>query len=107
MGAQQTLTGVGLFADLDPAERDKVAKRCRWRRYAAGEQIIGYADQSAEVYFFVEGEARVTFFTKAGKQVTFRDVPTGGFVGEMAAIDGEARSASVGTLTDASVASTT
>ena len=105
MGAQHSLAGVGLFGDLAEKDRDAVAKRCRWRQYAAGEQMIGYADRTTDVHFFVAGSARVTFFTKAGKQITFRDVPPGGFVGELAAIDGEARSAAVVTLSDALVAS--
>ena len=102
--AKQSLAGVGLFAGLTDDQRAAVAKRCRWRKYCVGEEVIGYADHTTDLFFVATGSARVTFFTKAGKQISFRDVCAGEFIGELAAIDGQTRSASVVALTDSLLA---
>jgi CRP-like cAMP-binding protein len=49
----------------------------------------------------------VTVYSAAGRQVTFRDLATGEFFGDIAAIDGEPRSADVVALESALVASMT
>lgn len=84
--ADQSLAGVILFDGLSAPDRDTLAKRCRWRRYACGQHMISHHDASIDVYFVASGAMRATFFTKAGKQVTFRDVTPGGFFGELAAV---------------------
>lgn len=64
----------------------------------AGELIIGHRDQSRDVLFLLDGLARVSVYSLAGRQVSFRDIRPGDVVGELSAIDGKARSASVESL---------
>jgi len=101
----RSLSGIGLFRELSAPALAEIERRCRWRTFEAGEQIISHEDASDEVCFLVDGNARVVIYSAAGKAVTFRDVGPGGLFGELAAIDGKPRSASIEALGPCLVAS--
>ncbi|AWK86890.1 Crp/Fnr family transcriptional regulator [Azospirillum thermophilum] len=104
--AAGSLDGIGLLAPLPAGERAAVARRCRWRRFHAGEQIIGHGDgepERADVAFVVEGRVRVVSHSAGGREISFDDMEAGGFVGEMAALDGLPRSASVVAVAEGTV----
>ena len=96
---EYTLSRVQFFEGLSARDLESLAKGCRWRRYTAGQQIIGHQDDTSDVYFVVSGSVRVIIYSASGKEVMFRDLGPGKIVGELSAIDGEARSASVIALT--------
>lgn len=99
------LRSVHLFNGL-PAERlDALAQACRWRSLPAGRMLVQRAERESDVHFVIDGELRVTIFALNGRQLTFREVVAGGHFGELAAIDGEPRSADVLTLRPSVVAS--
>lgn len=52
----------------------------------------------------VKGKVRVVNYSLSGREITFDDVGDGKYFGEMAAIDGEPRSASIMALTECMVA---
>jgi CRP/FNR family transcriptional regulator, cyclic AMP receptor protein len=89
------LRSIAFFRDLDHAGFAAVSAACRPRRYAARELIIGHKDESFDVLFLLSGLARVSIYAPTGRQVSFRDIRPGAIFGELAAIDGRARSASV------------
>lgn len=91
----QTLAGISLFRALPPTQRQALERRCRWRSYAEGEQIIDRETDTQDVFFVVSGLARVVNYSPAGREVSFDDIAPGGVFGELAAIDGRPRSASV------------
>ncbi len=101
----ETLKKIEIFADLPQRELEAVSQRCSWRRYAAGEQILGHLDDSKDVYFVVEGKVRATVYSLTGKEVPFRDIAAGEVFGEYAAIDGQPRAANVEALEDSLIAS--
>ncbi len=101
----QSLSGIEIFRSLPPSDLDELAKRCRWRRYAAGGEVVSHRDESRDVFFIAKGEVHVTICSLAGKQVTFADFGDGEMFGEFAAIDGQPRAASVVALTDSLIAS--
>lgn len=103
----QSLAGVTIFTDLSPRALDDVARHCRWRRYAPEQQIVGYLDDTRDVFFVVDGLVRVVNFSLSGKAVTFAEIGKGKVFGEYAAIDGGPRSANVVALTDCLIASMT
>lgn len=92
------LKKIGLLSDLSEADLAALAPRCRWKSATGGELIIGHRDQSRDVLFLLTGLARVNVYSLAGRQVSFRDIRPGDVVGELSAIDGKARSASVESL---------
>lgn len=89
------LARIPLFADLSPAERAAIARQCRWRRFDPHEQIIDRQSESRDVFFVISGRVRVIIYSVSGREVTLDDLVCGDFFGELAAIDGNPRSASV------------
>ncbi|MCC7274033.1 MAG: Crp/Fnr family transcriptional regulator [Alphaproteobacteria bacterium] len=101
----QSLDSVELLASLSPDDRAQIARRCTWRRHAAHEQIIDSASDSRDVLFVTGGKVRIVNFSASGREVSLDDVGPGGFFGELAAIDGASRSATVVALEDTILAS--
>jgi CRP-like cAMP-binding protein len=101
------LRGVKLVADVPTASLEALAQQCRWRRVPAGQRVISRDAQDHDVYLIVGGRLRITAFSAAGRQVTYRDIATGDWFGDLAAIDGRGRSADVDALEDSLLASMT
>lgn len=89
---------IALLSGLGDGDLAALVPRCRWRSAAGGELIIGHMDQSRDVLFLLTGMARVDVYSPSGRQVSFRDVRPGEAIGELSAIDGAPRSASVESL---------
>ncbi len=91
----RALSKIEPFVGLDDESLKQVASSCRFERYEAKRQIIAYQDDSADVFFIVSGVVRVVIHSLSGKEISYRDLEGGEMFGELAAIDGEQRSASV------------
>jgi len=100
-----TLRDIRLLSELDNDEIAVVEKSCRWRSYGAGEQVIDQHSDSRDIFFVTDGRVRVVNYSLSGREITFDDLEPGSHFGELAAIDGLPRSASVMTLNDARIAS--
>ena len=94
-----------ILAKLSPAALERVAQSCVWRQYKLGEQVLSYEDTSTDVSFLLEGKARAIIYSLEGKAVIFTDLKSGSVFGEIAAIDREARSASIEALEPCTIAS--
>lgn len=92
---RRSIARVKLFSDLDSDERKALERDCSWRRYRAGERVFERGSQSSEVFFVVEGTVNIVSFSPTGREITFAELGAGETVGELAAIDGQLRSASV------------
>jgi CRP/FNR family transcriptional regulator, cyclic AMP receptor protein len=101
----ETLRGIDLFADLSADERRVLAGRCQAHHYETDKRILSHEDSSSDVYFIVSGKVRVTIFSRSGKEVSFRDLAAGQLFGDLSAIDGGSRSASVVSLSDTVIVS--
>ena len=99
-----SLDHVTLLAPLAPADRATLARQCKWRRFEEGEQIVDRLGDTHDLCFVVEGRARVVNHSMSGREISFDDVEPGGFFGEMSAIDGQPRSATVIALASTLVA---
>ena len=100
----ETLSRIPLFASLEEAEIQRLDTQCVWRRAAAGEAVMHAGDDGADLYFVAHGKLRVKLQAISGKESILRDLGDGEFFGELAAIDGRPRSASIVAVTDAIVA---
>ena len=78
-------------------EADLAALAERWsaRSYRHDELIIAHGDSGSDVFFLLDGRARVTLFSEDGREIAYRDLGPGDIFGELAGIDGKARSASI------------
>jgi CRP/FNR family transcriptional regulator, cyclic AMP receptor protein len=93
-----------LLQSLSENEVRMLEQRCRWRRAEAGQQILDRASDSRDVYFVVEGSVRAVDFSASGREVVYAVIGAGGHFGELSAIDGLGRSASVVAIEDCLVA---
>jgi CRP/FNR family cyclic AMP-dependent transcriptional regulator len=100
----ETLARIPMFASLEESEIKRLDTQCVWRRAAAGNPVLEVGDGGADLYFVAHGKLRVKIQAISGKESILRDLGDGEFFGELAAIDGRPRSASIVALTDAIVA---
>lgn len=83
---------------------DAIEKLCAFNRYSSQEQIIDRDSESRDVFFVVEGRVRVVLYSLSGREVTLDDLESGNYFGQLAALDGHPRSASVMALESTLVA---
>ncbi len=89
------LSVVKEFHDLSSAELRMVAETCHWHSYKVSENIVRYHDSSNSVFFIIQGKILVRYHSFSGHEVILCDLPAGEIFGELTAIDGHARSATV------------
>jgi len=93
-----------ILSKLGDADLAALAERWGERNYLPNELIIAHGDSGRDVFFLLEGRARVTLFSEDGREIAYRDIGPGEIFGELAGIDGKARSASIVALGPARVA---
>ena len=98
------LRGIGLLAGMNTPALEDLAEHLDWRRCRAGQQVIARNAADRSFYLVVSGRVRVAAFSSGGRQVTYREIEAGEHFGELAAIDGRARSADVIALEDSLLA---
>jgi CRP-like cAMP-binding protein len=77
------------------ALRREITQRLRVLRAPKGRTLVEKGSRSTEVFFLLEGRAKVQLYSADGKEVTVHDVGAGDMFGEIAVLDGEPRSASI------------
>lgn len=99
-----SLDGIELLSVLSPEKRAEIVRQCRWKRYQSHEQIIDRQSETRDVFFIVQGSVRIVIYSLSGRELTLDDLGSGHFFGELAAIDGHPRSASVMAIQDTVIA---
>ncbi|MCB1984123.1 MAG: Crp/Fnr family transcriptional regulator [Burkholderiales bacterium] len=89
------LSTIKEFQALSPSDLVEIANACHWDRYHTGKEIIRFHDKSNSVFFIAQGEIRVTYHSLSGHEVILCDLSAGEMFGELTAIDGQLRSATV------------
>lgn len=100
----KTLASIHFFEELDQTTRQQIETQCRWRQFKSGQRIIDFGSDSRDIFFVIEGAVSVVNFSASGREVAFATVKAGDCFGELAAIDGEPRSASVVAIEESVVA---
>ena len=100
----ETLRLVPLFRRLTDEDIRRLDTQCLWRRYDAKEEILGHGEGGTDVFFVISGIVRALIRANADRIVILGDIKAGEFFGELAAIDGQPRSASVIAVTGATLA---
>jgi len=94
----------GRFLDSLPPERQAQARsQMRMLRARRGQVLLGRGASSTDIYFIREGAFSVVAYSPQGREVSLRTLSAGDVVGELAAVDGQTRSATVVAETDARV----
>jgi CRP-like cAMP-binding protein len=66
----------------------------------AQQWVIEYEEEGTDVFFVPYGHVRVIIRAATGREIILRDIRDGEYFGELAAIDGQARSAGIRAVTD-------
>lgn len=97
-GAGGDLARLAFFRGADPAALAGAAPLARWAAVGPGGLVLDFGDATDDVFLVAEGTVRVVVRTPLGQEVILGDLGPGEIFGEMAAIDGAPRSASVTAL---------
>jgi CRP-like cAMP-binding protein len=93
-----TLRRVDFLEGVDDDLLEKLTAAARWRILAPGETVLDAGDEGGEVFFVTDGKVRVVVRSAEGHEVILNDLAAGECFGELAAIDGLRRSATVTAL---------
>ena len=72
-----------------------MAPRLRLLRAPKGRTLLEKGSRSTDVFFLLQGRAEVLLYSSSGREVCVNDIGPGDMFGEIAALDGEPRSASI------------
>jgi CRP/FNR family transcriptional regulator, cyclic AMP receptor protein len=100
----ETLARFAIFRSLEPELIHRLNNQCIWRRAQANEWVLDYEEESGDLFFVAFGRLRVTIRPISGGEIILRDIHDGEFFGELAALDGQPRSAGVVAMTDSVIA---
>ncbi|HPC82045.1 MAG TPA: Crp/Fnr family transcriptional regulator [Thermoanaerobaculaceae bacterium] len=84
-----------LFGELAPSELAALAAAAERHEFGRDEAIFTMQQPADSLYVLVSGRVKVCVSTAAGKEIILATLGPGQFVGEMALLDNEPRSASV------------
>ena len=92
-----------LFRSLSEADRVAVAAQMREATYELGQLIFGRGDAGEALYLVVEGRVRLSVLSAEGRVLSFGHAGRGDIFGEIAALDGQVRTADATALTRATI----
>ena len=98
------LDAIRLLSGLPPEQLRKIEQQCHWREFPAEATILDRDSDDRDVYFVVRGAVQIVNYSQGGRKIGLAKIASGGYFGELAAIDGQPRSASVVALEDCLVA---
>jgi CRP/FNR family transcriptional regulator len=96
----ELLARVPLFSELSRQELERISRVAVPRSFPAGVRVFHEGDQSDACYLVRSGDLRVTREHPDGRAIALATLGPGDLFGELAMLDGEARSASVDTLSE-------
>jgi CRP-like cAMP-binding protein len=101
---QFTLAGLESLRDVPRDFVQALARQCQFRLYRANETVLRCCDDSRDVFFVISGRVCALYHSSQGRDITFGDLQAGETFGELAAIDGQPRSADIVALSDSVLA---
>ncbi len=102
--AVDLLKGVELFSELNEEQLGMIANLVIVKNYNRDETVVLEGDDSVQaLYLIATGSVQVYMTGIDGRETILSFLERGDFFGEMSLIDGEPRSASVRTVTDATL----
>lgn len=87
------LKDLEIFADLDPAQRGDLAKTLKERTLAGGEQLFAQGDAADSCFLILDGSVEVKLEVDGHGTEQLSSLSKGDLFGEVALLDGQARSA--------------
>lgn len=101
----ESLAGITLLSGISPTELGELERAGSWRRYGAKEQIFDRDSEGRDIFFVVDGKVQILNYSPSGREISFAQVDSGGYFGELSALDGGTRSASAMAVEESALAS--
>jgi len=89
------LESIRLFRGFDGDWLHSIERQCRWRSYDVDEKILDRDNVDSDVFFVTRGSVLIVNFSQSGREIALARIAAGSYFGELTAIDGDPRSASV------------
>lgn len=89
------LSGVPLFARLDPSEQAALHGLMKPRSASSGEVIVWHGEHGESLFLIREGTVAVAVPNERGEHVQLAEIARGGFFGELSLLDSGPRTATV------------
>jgi CRP/FNR family transcriptional regulator/CRP/FNR family cyclic AMP-dependent transcriptional regulator len=93
--AREFLAKISLFSELDDELLDLLAGVARWRKFARYATVVRQGDTDGDLYVVASGLLRISVRTSEGKEFALGLLGSPEVFGEIALVDGAARSATV------------
>ena len=90
---------IDIFSALPSGAKSQITKEIKWQFVNAVTNIIARGESDDRVFFIGSGSAQVVNYSELGRMVGFATLTDGDCFGELSAIDGKPRSATVVTKT--------
>ncbi|QDL94417.1 Crp/Fnr family transcriptional regulator (plasmid) [Paroceanicella profunda] len=100
-GLMPMLAANPFFAGLSPAAREKIAAIGTMRRPRAGETLFFKGDTADGLYLVRRGQVAISVTDETGRRMTLNMLGSGDVFGEIALLDGQARTADAVVIEDA------
>lgn len=97
---RHALKDCGLLHDMDQCALDAVIQKMDVLRIPRGKLIMMHGDMTTETYFLISGSVIGQVVAKNGREILFTEIAQGGYFGELAALDGKARSIAISAHSD-------
>ena len=89
----EALSRVSLFAELDRPTLERLASHVRARRFRRGEVLFHQGDPGDALFIVASGAVKIVLPSEDGDEAILTTIRSGEFFGELALLDGAARSA--------------
>jgi len=93
-----SLARIPFFAGLDTAALERLADGMRTRRFRRGDIIFHAGDPGDALFIIVSGEVKIALPSETGDEAIIASLRPGDVFGELALLDGAARSATASAL---------
>lgn len=100
----EALRSVPLFGSLDDEATSKLRSLLMVRDFKSGSPLFRLGEQGDAMYLIEWGRVRISVTDADGREVTLAELAGGDFFGEMAILDGQARSADASVIDDTRLA---
>jgi len=99
----ETLREIPLFSTLNPEELQELLKRMEREEYPPHTVIFWMDEPGDKLYLIEEGEVRISYTNKDGKEITLGIQGEGTFFGELSLLDSGPHTATVRTIKETTV----
>ena len=103
MSSTDLLGYIPLFSNLPPGERAELNQLLKTKKFSAHQPVVWLGEQGDDFYIVHSGKVSVSAPDETGKEVILTTLSSGHFFGEISLLDAGPRTATVRTLTDATM----